>query len=83
MKTIITLPDHYHKELKKIAIERSTTLTSLIWETLKEKFFSDSSKNDNTISRQLPLNQLKGILSQHKSSEHDINQLKQIWDKKS
>lgn len=76
MKTTISIPDLYHKRLKKIAIDRSATLNDLVAEALQHKFFH----SENVVENQdFPFNQLKGVLGKFSSSEAEIKQLKKIW----
>lgn len=80
MKTSIAIPDNYHKRLRKIAIDRSSTMAELICEAIREKFFrKDSSVSDEKPS--LPFNELRGILSSHATMK-DIQDLKKLWNRK-
>ncbi len=83
MKTTITIPDTYHKMLRKISIYRSMTLTDLVSEAIRKTFFSaaiDDSVNSQTAD--LPFNQLHGMMRGSVSSKRDIGKLKKIWNKK-
>ena len=79
MKTTITLPDSYHKQLKQLATKRSTTMTKLVWEALKQTFFPPQIKTTKQDSP--PFKRMKGIFSDMSASEEDIQELKKTWSR--
>lgn len=79
MKTTIFIPDSYHKKLKKIAIDQSTTMAELICQAVEEKFFVSSSFHHQGLSLPLPLNHLQGALKGLSSSPKEVMNLKNIW----
>lgn len=82
MKTTITLPDTYHKKLKKLAVDRSLTMAGLICEAVRDRFFSfkgvEAASED--MQETLPLNQLQGFLGPASTTDKEIKKLKHIWN---
>lgn len=79
MKTTVSIPDSYHKKLKKIAIDQSTTMAELICQALEEKFFVSSKSHYQSPLPSLPFNHLKGVLKGLSSSPKEVMDLKNIW----
>lgn len=81
MKTTITLPDDLHKELKKLAIERTTHMADLIVEAVRSTFFLSKEKSKTTVnSKKQPDDPLYGILKgKTNASWRDTQQLKKLW----
>ena len=77
MKTTLSLPDSYHRSLRKIAIDRSVTMAALICEAIKEKFFMGSLIDDRTDI--MPLQKTRGILKDKPSTAKEIRLLKKVW----
>ena len=81
MKTTITLPDNYHKKLRKLAIDRSLTMADLICDAVRDRFFSF--KGGEALSENmpgaLPLNQLQGFLGPVSATDKEIKKLKRLW----
>lgn len=81
MKTTISLPDEYHKKLRKIAIDRSSTMAELISEAVREKFFKGNSSSSQQ-RPSFPFNELRGLLSPQSTSLKEIQDLKKLWNRK-
>lgn len=79
MKTTITIPNEEHMALRKLAIERSVTMSDLIVEAVTEKFLLNMKKK---VAAPTGLKSLEGFLSDQKSSMKDIRELKKIWERK-
>jgi len=82
MKTTITLPNLYHKELKKIAVDQSKTMAELIWEAVQEKFFKGKKVTEKKSKEEFPFNKLKGLMKAFDTSEIEISDLRQQWKKR-
>ena len=88
MKTTITIPDVYHKQLRKMAIDESVTLNDLIERAIVRVFFTGNPSSqslheeDLEVShKELPLNSLAGILKGITSTtDEEIKELKNIWN---
>ena len=81
MKTSIAIPDNYHKQLRKLAIDRSSTMAELICEAIRKTFFPDA-PTETTTTHTLPFNQLRGILADTHSTYKEIQDLKKLWNRR-
>src|SRR3989338_1134913 len=79
MKTTITIPNEEHMALRKLALERSVTMSDLIVEAVTEKFLLNMKK---PVAASTGLKSLEGVLTDQKSSMKDIRELKKIWELK-
>ena len=82
MKTTITLPDIYHKQLKRLAIDHSKTMAELIVEAIKSTFFGRVDTRESKNLPGSPLSRLEGSLHTVSGSEKQVMNLKKIWNKK-
>lgn len=78
MKTTISLPDEYHRKLRKMAIDHSSTMADLICEAIRDKFFHEKGVRPQAAKTPSPLSQLQGILDTSSSAKEMLN-LKKLW----
>ncbi len=78
MKTSISLSDDSHRALRRLALDRRTTMARLIEEAVQEKFLSSPALPLSEPSPP-PLSRLYGSLKTHQSTARDLQKLKSAW----
>lgn len=85
MKTTISLPDEDHRRLRKLAIDRSTTMADLILGAVRERYFDERGLAEGTgydpLEKKPPLVELRGFLSDVPSTEEEVMGLEKIWNR--